>query len=153
MGVVGAIYLFGAKKDNLSEIQSFEDCFKAGYPVMESYPRQCRTTDNKYFVEKTQSDSGIYGKATLGPTCPVQKIGQECNIPYQGTVIIKNYNQSQEVTSFTTDSKGEFRVSLPPGTYYLSVGGNRFPFLKTPSVEVKTNQYTKIDLNADTGIR
>ncbi len=32
-------------------INSFEECAKAGYPIMESYPRQCRTTTGKYFVE------------------------------------------------------------------------------------------------------
>ena len=32
-------------------IASFEDCVAAGNPVMESYPRQCRTPDGKNFVE------------------------------------------------------------------------------------------------------
>lgn len=35
------------------EINSFEDCVKAGYPVMESYPRQCRAGD-KTFVEEVE---------------------------------------------------------------------------------------------------
>lgn len=33
------------------EINSFEDCAAAGYPVMESYPRQCKTPDGRTFVE------------------------------------------------------------------------------------------------------
>ncbi|MAF20773.1 MAG: hypothetical protein CMI55_03770 [Parcubacteria group bacterium] len=33
------------------EINSFADCAKAGYPVMESYPRQCRASGDKVFVE------------------------------------------------------------------------------------------------------
>lgn len=33
------------------EIQSFDDCAAAGFPVMESYPRQCRTDEGKHFVE------------------------------------------------------------------------------------------------------
>jgi len=32
-------------------IESFEECAAAGNPVMESYPRQCRTSDGKNFVE------------------------------------------------------------------------------------------------------
>ncbi len=32
-------------------IDSFEDCVAAGNPVMESYPRQCRTQDGLHFVE------------------------------------------------------------------------------------------------------
>ena len=35
-----------------SVIDSFEDCVAAGNPVMESYPRQCRTLDGKHFVEE-----------------------------------------------------------------------------------------------------
>ncbi len=34
-----------------SSIDSFEECIAAGNPVMESYPRQCRTADGKHFVE------------------------------------------------------------------------------------------------------
>jgi len=32
-------------------VTSFEECVAAGNPVMESYPRQCRTADGKNFVE------------------------------------------------------------------------------------------------------
>ena len=43
----------------ISSIDSFEECVAAGNLVMESYPRQCRTSDGKHFVESilTQSDS------------------------------------------------------------------------------------------------
>jgi uncharacterized protein YggE len=34
-----------------SEITSFEECIAAGYPAMESHPRQCRTSDGQTFVE------------------------------------------------------------------------------------------------------
>ena len=34
------------------EINSFEECVKAEYPVAESYPRQCWTPDGRHFVEK-----------------------------------------------------------------------------------------------------
>lgn len=32
-------------------INSFKDCAAAGNPVMESYPRQCRSTEGKTFIE------------------------------------------------------------------------------------------------------
>lgn len=32
-------------------ITSFEECASAGNPVMESYPRQCRSVDGQLFVE------------------------------------------------------------------------------------------------------
>jgi hypothetical protein len=36
-------------------IDSFEACVQAGYPVMESYPRQCRTADGHLFVEQVEA--------------------------------------------------------------------------------------------------
>lgn len=33
-----------------SGIRNFEQCAAAGYPVMESYPEQCRTPDGRLFV-------------------------------------------------------------------------------------------------------
>ncbi len=35
-----------------STINSFEDCVNAGYPVAESYPRQCYTPEGQHFVEE-----------------------------------------------------------------------------------------------------
>ena len=32
-------------------ITTFDECVRAGYPVMESYPRQCRTPEGSVFVE------------------------------------------------------------------------------------------------------
>jgi len=32
------------------EINSFEDCAVAGYPIMESYPERCATPDGKSFT-------------------------------------------------------------------------------------------------------
>src|SRR3989344_8105207 len=36
---------------NFSSVTNFEECVAAGNPVMESYPRQCRSADGKLFVE------------------------------------------------------------------------------------------------------
>lgn len=37
-----------------STIKNFKDCALAGNPIMESYPRQCRTADGQNFVEIIQ---------------------------------------------------------------------------------------------------
>jgi hypothetical protein len=46
----------GFNKDWYKEIKrginSFEECMADGNPVMESYPRQCRTKDGRIFVEE-----------------------------------------------------------------------------------------------------
>jgi hypothetical protein len=35
-----------------SKVLSFEACIEAGYPVMESYPRQCKTPDGRTYAEE-----------------------------------------------------------------------------------------------------
>ena len=39
------------------KITDFEECARAGYPVGESYPRQCWTPDGRRFVEKVEQGS------------------------------------------------------------------------------------------------
>lgn len=46
------------KLQNLSIIKrigTFEECTKAGFPILETYPEQCRTPDGKTFTKKIQS--------------------------------------------------------------------------------------------------
>ncbi len=39
------------KRQEVKSIKSFEECVKAGYPIMESYPRQCTVPSGNFFVE------------------------------------------------------------------------------------------------------
>src|SRR6056297_2765869 len=41
-----------ARNSSEGEIGGFRECVKAGNPVMESYPRQCRSRDSKTFTEE-----------------------------------------------------------------------------------------------------
>jgi len=38
--------------DDRYQITNFQSCIEAGYPVMESYPRQCRTLGGRLFVKE-----------------------------------------------------------------------------------------------------
>jgi hypothetical protein len=50
-----------------ASINSFEDCKNAGYPIMETYPQQCRTPDGKNFVEDVPPiDDSSTGDSTDG---------------------------------------------------------------------------------------
>ena len=40
---------YSAKERSL-RVTSFDECAAAGYPIMESYPEQCRTPDDRTFV-------------------------------------------------------------------------------------------------------
>lgn len=47
--VIGAFLLI--IRDSDDKINSFDQCVEAGFPIMESYPQQCRTDDNQNFVQ------------------------------------------------------------------------------------------------------
>ena len=40
-------------------IDSYEDCVEAGYPIMESFPEQCKTDDGKVFVNSDNDRHGL----------------------------------------------------------------------------------------------
>jgi hypothetical protein len=53
------VIIVGCKGDSVGDvgevvngITNFEECVAAGNPILESYPRQCRTMDGKQFVEE-----------------------------------------------------------------------------------------------------
>lgn len=46
------------------QVLSFEDCAAAGFPIMESYPRQCATPDGRIFAEELPVPEIEYTNAT-----------------------------------------------------------------------------------------
>ncbi len=51
LGVTAYFTMFKPGEAPVTDINSFEECVSAGYQVMESYPRQCKTPDGKTFTE------------------------------------------------------------------------------------------------------
>ncbi len=49
--ISGGISAYFYLKTPQIEVKNFNDCLKAGYPIMESYPRQCKIPEGKNFVE------------------------------------------------------------------------------------------------------
>ena len=58
---------FPVSQPDKPSIDSFEECVAAGNPVMESYPRQCRTSDGKHFVEVLET-AGVFPEAMIYTT-------------------------------------------------------------------------------------
>jgi hypothetical protein len=44
-------WIYFTRQKPVVVVSNFEECGALGNPIMESYPRQCRTTDGKLFVE------------------------------------------------------------------------------------------------------
>lgn len=59
-----------AEAPSAFEPTNFEECVAAGYPVMESYPRQCRTPSGQNFVEtipQGQDKSDLIRVSSIAP--------------------------------------------------------------------------------------
>lgn len=54
--LVALLLVFIQTPPSVPEINSFEDCVKAGYPVMESYPPQCAVPGGSTFTEDSCQD-------------------------------------------------------------------------------------------------
>ena len=89
----GVYFVLNREKSSpLQRITNFEECARAGYPVGESYPRQCWSPDGRHFVEEldqnlppTSEPVTIFGEMTC-----LSKIGQgaqtmECAMGLKGT--------------------------------------------------------------------
>ena len=61
--IFSSVFYF-SKKSSLQAVASFEDCVNQGYPVMESYPRQCMTPDGRNFTEEVEEPTST-GKEDL----------------------------------------------------------------------------------------
>jgi len=82
--------LLTTQKDTTVSITSFQECVDAGYPVMESYPRQCNADGNN-FVEDIdliqeeplqEEESNLVACPDDGKVCPdgsfVGRVGPDC---------------------------------------------------------------------------
>jgi len=64
-------------------INSFEECAAAGYPIMESYPEQCRMPDGRNFVRIISSNSSSSSAMTM----ETEVIARDLNIPWDMTFL------------------------------------------------------------------
>jgi hypothetical protein len=100
-------------------------------------------------------ESGIEGIITIGPANPgPTRDDAPGSIPLASATFLVEKNNS-EVTSFTTDGQGRFRVLLPPGHYKVSLKGRKSsigsfgPF----EADVAAVKMTKVQWECDSGIR
>lgn len=54
LGVLAMLFFAGCQSN--VEIIDFKSCVEAGFPVMESYPRQCRGPSGEVFVEEIEDE-------------------------------------------------------------------------------------------------
>lgn len=104
LAAIAAVLVFGERSDDLAAITTFEKCRDAGYPVMETYPEQCRTPDGRTFVRDVSREDGQNGSEP----------GQEAQAPVRNVSVAAGSSVSSPLT-VTGEARGTwmFEASLP----------------------------------------
>jgi hypothetical protein len=98
--------------------------------------------------------TGVRGRVTAGPTCPVERPEQPCPPnPVHGRVDALDAT-GRTVADVTIDASGRYAISLPPGQYTLRVRADG-PFPRCPDTAVSVTEASPVTSNigCDTGIR
>ena len=101
------------------------------------------------------SETGIEGVITIEPIRPGPVRADDPSSQPLANAVFVVESQKGEITSFTTDDQGRFRLPLAPGHYKVSLKGKtggvgRFgPF----EVDVVAGQMTNVQWRCDSGIR
>jgi len=103
-------------------------------------------------------DSGVTGKVTIGPICPVMREGDDscADKAYPTTVQVVRAGSTKDSPFSTTktDENGVYTLMLPPGEYDLqAIGGKPFPYCGTKIINVEPGVVLGTDISCDTGIR
>ncbi len=97
----------------------------------------------------------IVGRVTIGPLPPVGGSGVLGGpAPVPGARIVVSELNGRAITSVVTDGKGDYRISLPPGTYRVDMAPLRAGRTKDlpATVTLTEGQEIRLDIFIDTGI-
>jgi hypothetical protein len=108
-------------------------------------------------IEEAIPRSGIEGRVTIGPQCPVLEEGVPCpDRPYQAELRVLEESSGRVVVTFTSGADGRFRVDLPPGRYVLDPGEPLLvdePRAEKMTINVEAGSYTEVTVRFDSGVR
>ena len=101
-------------------------------------------------------DSGIRGRAFLGPTCPVETVPPSPNCkpkPLAVGIAVLRASDRRRVATTRSGRDGRFVVRVRPGRYYLSGSSKKRPFARTVLTTVHAHRFAHIRITFDSGIR
>ena len=102
------------------------------------------------------ADTGIQGIILVSPirAGPAKKGSEFRNAAPLPNATFRVTSNEGVVTTFTTNTKGNFRVSLKPGHYSVLLAENRFPKPCGPfEIDVQAGKMTEVEWRCDSGMR
>jgi hypothetical protein len=108
-------------------------------------------------LKASSTRTGVAGRATGGPTCPVERPNDPACAPrlVAGAALVVRDGTGKEVARVTTDGSGYFRLALAPGSYTLEapqVEGFVSAMAPTPFT-VQQGAEAWMDVAYETGLR
>ena len=108
-------------------------------------------------LKKEIKEGVLIGLVRRGPVNPVMTEGMSSTSdPAPDVKLIILTPKRKQITSIMTDAQGEYRISLPLGTYRIettSLVGIEFTKDLPAIVNITEGQETRLDINIDTGMR
>ena len=99
-------------------------------------------------------DSGVRIRVLYGPTCPVQRVRENCVRPYRASIRIVREPANRTITTVRSATDGRVNVRLRPGRYLVKPQtGRPFPRAVAETVTVRAHRFTTVTVNYDSGIR
>ena len=109
---------------------------------------------------RPQAHGFFEGHVTIGSLLPVQREGEPIPTPSMDVyaareIVVFEEDGRTEVTRLKIDSYGNFRSSLPVGTYVVDINHIGIDMAKgyPRTIEIEHQQVTYLDVDIDTGIR
>jgi hypothetical protein len=111
-------------------------------------------------VAADASGTGISGRVTSSPTCPVETMPPQPGCAPRGfkaRVRVTRASDGKVVSRVTTGSDGRFRITLRPGRYRVlarPASGAKLPSCpNAKAARVSRSGYTRVAIDCDSGIR
>jgi hypothetical protein len=128
----------------------------AGYFVAKSTSSSTSVLPKEDIQNKEDNKSGISGTVLVGPQCPTVGPGlkEQCtDEPLSITLAIMQADAKTEVSRFTSNAAGEFRIAIPAGDYrIISLSEKPFPYCNQP-ITVEAGEFIELVVHCDSGIR
>jgi hypothetical protein len=97
---------------------------------------------------------GVAGQVLEGPTTPVCRPNIPCTRPFaNATIHVQDSATQNPVGTAVTNTRGNFLVSVPQGTYIVRVQTGPLPRCPEVSAAVGPTNFTLVHISCDTGIR
>jgi hypothetical protein len=129
----------------------------AGSGVASSAPEAQAPAPSSAQKGRVPVETGLVGSVVLGPGTGLAGVGGRGSKPVaDAKVIVSEREDGPEIASTFTDSAGRYEVTLPPGTYRVTLETTVWYMLTKDlpaTITVSQGKATTLNVLLDTGIR